>query len=146
MTTVVIDANLALALAIPLPYSDRARILFEEWKEKGQDLVAPSLWGYEVISGLRKSVVLGVLTSEQADDAVQHLWALDTQQLSATLEQHRRAIEWAERLEHTVAYDAHYLVVAEDLGAPFWTADGKLAKKARSIGADWVHWIHDLDD
>jgi hypothetical protein len=40
---------------------------------------------------------------------------------------------------------SHYLRVAEDMGAPFWTAGGKLAKKAKSIRADWVHLIHDLD-
>ena len=145
MTTIVIDANLALALAIPLPYSGRVRALFDEWKEAGEDLAAPTLWGCEVISGLRKAVVLGVLTSDEADEAVQHLWSLDTQLVSATLEQQRRALKWAERLDHTVAYDAQYLVVAEDLRAPFWTADRKLAKKAKSIGVDWVYWIQESE-
>lgn len=141
MTPIVIDANLALALAVPLPYSDRVEQLFDGWREEGVQFAVPALWGYEVVSGLRKAVVADVLTKEEADSSVQHLWAFDLEEIPATIERHHRALEWAERISQKVAYDAQYLVVAEEVDAQFWTADQSLVKSATAAGADWVHWI-----
>ncbi len=43
----------------------------------------------------------------------------------------------------TVAYDAQYLALAEQTGAEFWTADKRLADRARRRNARWVKWIQD---
>lgn len=143
MTTIVLDANVGLALVVPLSYSDRVQDLVEEWCEQEVAFVVPALWGYEVDSGLRKAVVSGVLTEAEAHAALQSLWALDIQEIPATLDRHTRALAWAKLLNQTVAYDAQYTVVAEELQAPLWTADRRLADAARSVGAEWVHWIGD---
>ncbi len=103
----------------------------------------PALWGYEVVSGLRKAITSGVLTEKEAYGAVEDLWALDLQEIPATPGRHRQALAWAERLGQAVAYDAQYLVVAEELDAPFWTADKPLSTGARATGANWVRWIGD---
>jgi predicted nucleic acid-binding protein len=143
VTTIVLDANVGLALVVPLSYSDRVQDLVEEWCEQEVAFVVPALWGYEVDSGLRKAVVSGVLTEAEAHAALQSLWALDIQEIPATLDRHTRALAWAKLLNQTVAYDAQYTVVAEELQAPLWTADRRLADAARSVGAEWVHWIGD---
>jgi predicted nucleic acid-binding protein len=141
MTTIVIDANVALALVVPLPYSDRVMQLVEEWQGQAIRFAVPALWGYEVVSGLRKAVTADVLTEEEAERAIQELWALDIEEVPATVERHRQALTWSERLGQTVAYDAQYMVVAEEIKVPFWTADQPLSKAARAADADWVHWI-----
>ncbi len=51
------------------------------------------------------------------------------------------ALTWAERLGQTKAYDAFYLALAEGLSAEFWTADKRLARRARHAGADFVRLL-----
>ena len=143
MTAIAIDANLALALVVPLPYSNTVQQLVEKWHQQAVRFAVPALWGYEVVSGLRKAITAGVLTDEEAYAAVENLWSLDLQEIPATLERHRQALAWAERLGQTVAFDAQYLVVSEELDAPFWTADKLLSTGARATGANWVRWIGD---
>ena len=53
--TVVVDANVTLALALPLPYSSQSARQIDEWRAQRATLVAPVLWGYEVTSGLRRA-------------------------------------------------------------------------------------------
>ena len=144
MTTIVVDANIGLALVVPLAYSVRVQDLVRRWQEDAARLAVPAVWDFGVDSGLRKAVVSGVLTEAEADAAVQNLWALDIQEIPATTDSHRQSLDWAKRLNQTVAYDAQYLVVAEQLNAPLWTADRRLAQAARSMGADWVHWVSEV--
>ena len=144
MTAIVIDANLALALVVPLPYSNTVQQLVEKWHQQAPCVsLCQHCGGYEVVSGLRKAITAGVLTDEEAYAAVENLWSLDLQEIPATLERHRQALAWAERLGQTVAFDAQYLVVSEELDAPFWTADKLLSTGARATGANWVRWIGD---
>ena len=141
MTAVVIGANIALALVIPLPYSSEVDRRMRQWHDEDLRFAVPALWGYEVVSGLRKAVVKGILTTEAAERAIQFLWALGLDQIPATPESHVKALAWAERLGQTVAYDAQYILVAETLGATLWTADRKLWQAAQDAGAAWVRWI-----
>ncbi len=137
----VVDANIALALVIPVPYSDQASGRFASWAESLTPLAAPSLFGYEVTSGLRKAVSLGVLMQERAMSALEAVFSLGIRELTSTPELHRAALTWADRLGQTVAYDASYIAAAESVAAPFWTADRGLYNAARAAGADWVHRI-----
>jgi predicted nucleic acid-binding protein len=139
--TVVIDANVALALAIPLPYSDQAKEHIAHWQQDGTQLVAPALWGYEIVSGLCKASKTGLLAQQHAASAIDNLWALGVEEIPASKEIHQQALVWADRLGQTVAYDAQYIVVAQQLNAPLWTADERLVRNARSIGIDWIHWV-----
>lgn len=141
MTTVVIDANLALALVVPLRYSSRVEHLFEDWQTEDIQFAAPALWGYEVVSALRKVVAAEVMSDEEAGLAVRDLWGLGVREIEGTIERHRRALSWSSLLGQRVANDAQYLVVAEELSAPLWTADRSLHDRARQAGAEWVHWI-----
>lgn len=136
---VVLDANLLVALAVPMDYSDRAAKEMRIWLEEEVDLFAPVLWGYEATSALRKFVAAGKLQRDDAAAAIHWLLAVGVQEVLPTVELHRRSLLWAERLNDFVAYDSAYLALAEQLDASFWTADFKLAKRVRLLGFDRVY-------
>jgi len=141
MAQVVIDANVAVALAINLPYSELAERRITSWREQEIEIVVPGLWRYEVVSALRKAIVAGWLSPSDGIAALEDLFRLGVREVEASLETHRLALSWAARLKQTVAYDAQYLALAEQIGAEFWTADRALVNNARQTGAAWVRWI-----
>ena len=138
---VVLDANLVAALLIPLPYSEQASHRLQLWKQRRAELHAPLLLEYEVISVLRKAVVLDWLTGDEADLALHQMQALNILNTPPSTELHQQALSWAEKLNHSKTYDAHYLALADYLHAEFWTADGRLANRAQQIGLNWVYHI-----
>jgi predicted nucleic acid-binding protein len=136
---IVVDANFLVSLAIPTPVSSRAALATESWLAAQADLFAPALWSYEAVSAIRKYVASGKLSQEEAFQAVTHLLAVGVQDIPASEELHHMALAWAERLGNFVAYDSAYLALAEHLDAPLWTVDGKLARKVKALGIEWVH-------
>ena len=136
----VVDANLAVALVLLTPYSAQAQALWERWSVEATDVFAPDLWAYEVTSALRKAVSITGMSSPDAELHLETVMRLGVQLVPPTLELDRMALRWAARLGQTVAYDAHYLALAETLGCDFWTADRRLADAA-GTGIPWVHWI-----
>ena len=78
------------------------------------------------------------MSLSEAEARLETLARLGVQLVPPTPELDRLALRWAGRLGQTVAYDAHYLALAETLGCDFWTADRRLAEAA---GVSWVHWI-----
>ncbi len=141
MARVVIDANVAVALAVNLPYSELVQRRITSWREREIEIVVPGLWQYEVVSALRKAIVAGWLAPSDGIAALEDLFRLGVREVEASLETHRLALSWAARLKQTVAYDAQYLALAEQIGAEFWTADRPLVNNARQTGAAWVRWI-----
>jgi predicted nucleic acid-binding protein len=138
---VVIDANIGLALALPLPYSPKTVLQMNHWQNEGTELFVPTLWIYEVITAMRKSVTAKVISSEKAEEALEWIFALDIQPISPTKELYRNIFHWATRLNQSQAYDAVYLALAEQLGIDFWTADQRLANRTKQLKLTWVHNI-----
>lgn len=138
---VVVDANLVAALVLPLPYSAQAMQKIMAWKRAGIELFAPQLLEYEVDAILRKAVVVGLMSTSQAIDAVYHVQDLNIHSLPATSELRVSALQWAQRLGHSKTYDAHCLALAEQLQAELWTADRRLVNGARQTDVTWVRWI-----
>jgi predicted nucleic acid-binding protein len=135
----VLDANVAIALVIALPYSPQARAVVEELS--ASEIYVPALWEYEVVSALRKAVALGTLAVGEVEQALDDLFALPNAQVGPDRGLHRDALKFAERLGQVAAYDAQYLALAARLGAEFWTADRRLAERVRASGLSWVHDI-----
>lgn len=139
--TVVVDANFSLALVLPLPYSPAVIRRMHAWQQEQPRLLAPGLWEYEVVAGLRRAWYLRLLSLEQAQTSLDELLAMELEVAPASPGLHRRALEWAERLGQSRACDAQYLALAERESAELWTGDQRLANGVRALGADWVHWV-----
>ena len=113
---IVVDASAALA---GLLNAGPARRLLAE-----QQLHAPHLIDVEIASALRRRVAAGALDAGQA-------WAtLSTWQrlglTRAPMSPHLRRV-WELR-QNVTAYDATYVALAEALGCPLVTADGRLGR------------------
>ncbi len=139
--SVVVDANLVVALAVATPYSQRARELFAGWREAGTSLHAPLLLEYEVTSAVRQAVAAGLLPADQVVTVLDALWDLSIERHPPDPSDHLAAVRWAERLGQRAAYDAQYLALAERLGAEFYTADRRLATGSASLGICWVRGV-----
>lgn len=140
---IVLDANLIASLVLPLPYSQTSTTQFLAWKRRRVILAAPALWSYEVTTVLRKALLAGYLIPEQLDFALEQIWRINIQDVTATLELQRQSLAWAKRLNQSKTYDSAYLAVAEVLSAHFWTADRRLAHSAQKAGVSWVHSIYE---
>ena len=139
-----VDSNLIAALVLPLPHSDQATQQIVAWKRAGEELLAPVLLEYEIAAILRKAVVAQWMTTDLAVEAMSKVLALNIRCLAPTAALHERALRWAERLEHSKAYDAQFLALAEQEGIELWTADRRLAHDAQQLGAHWVRWIGEV--
>lgn len=139
----VVDAHIALALVLPLPYSAAAQILWERWRDQGTTVLAPDLWAYELTSALRKAMVALQRPLADAETRLQTLLALEVQQVPPTSELHLRALLWAERAGQTVTYDGPYLALAELTHSDFWTADQQLAHGLKAQ-YPWIHTLAEL--
>lgn len=140
MKTAVIDANIGLSYALPLPYSKRALALLQQWRFENVNIAVPLLWNYEILSGLRKAIAHRLISQENAMDALQGIKDLAFLEVPHSGGS-EKILEWADRINQMVAYDAVYLALSEQLGAEFWTADRRLANAAKQAGADWVHYL-----
>ncbi len=135
---VVVDANLLVVLAL-----DRSRAAVVEerlraWRDADETLHAPSLLRYEIASALTRAVGAGQLAPSDLAEAWRAATAapLTLHQLDAG----REVVDVALRLGRQSAYDAAYIVLAQELAAGLWMLDGRLARNARALGFP-VHLI-----
>ncbi len=141
LTNIVVDANFSLAQVLPLPYSQDVLRHMNVWRTELPRLLVPSLWEYEVVTGLRRAYVQGLLTREEMKFTLDELLAMALEVAPGSSERHHRALVWAERLGQARAYDAQYLALAELFEAEFWTGDRRLANAAHQLGLTWVRWV-----
>jgi predicted nucleic acid-binding protein len=139
--TLVVDANIVAALALPVPYSPQAAARMTAWSEAQETLIAPTLFEYEIVSVIRRWVSSGGIEPALVSELLQEL--LDTRiiTLAPTPDLHRQALAFAERIGQSKAYDGQYLALAARENAAFWTADRRLAAAAQQAGLTWVHWV-----
>lgn len=125
---VVLDANVAVSLVLD---PTRAAVIAEHWRgwqEAGASLHAPSLFRYEVASALTRSIVAGELGRSDAELAWHEIVGMPV--VLHELREGPAAIDVARRLKRHSAYDAAYIVLAQQLAAEVWTLDGPLARNA----------------
>jgi predicted nucleic acid-binding protein len=140
---VVVDANLCAAAVLEIKGMESAPLLFHNWIGEKRKLFAPDWWRSEVITIFRKHVFHKLITPEEAHQAIDDLDILDVTVLSLDKPLYHTALDWAEKIGQSKAYDSVYLALAESLNAEFWTADQRLVNSARAIKISWVKWIGD---
>lgn len=138
----VIDANVALKLLFPDPMQSQCRALFTFLNSRQFDIVAPTLWAYETVSGVCKAIHFGLLTRDEGQQILSKLADLNVRLILPSREQQTRAFEWTLHLNRAAAYDSFYLALAESLGCELWTADSRLCQVA---SVPWVRYIDHLD-
>jgi predicted nucleic acid-binding protein len=138
---IVVDANIAVSQMIALPFSDHAARRLSEWHQGNTPLIAPALWWYEVVSAMRRAIYLGVIPAMDAWERLQVLTSLGIEVVQPSMDLSWRALEWAQRLGQSRAYDAQYVALAEQVHASFWSADRKLVHGLKAQGVTWAHWI-----
>lgn len=137
----VVDANATLGLFLRLPYSERSERWMQERRAEEAILVVPTFWEYKCLTGFRRAVSLGLISSQVAEGMVKQLDALGFHTIAPTLELHFAALHWVERIGQSKAYDAQYLALAESLSAEFWTADARLVHVLEKLDVSWIHAI-----
>ncbi len=105
----------------------------------GHELIAPTLFSYEVANVLHQQRRAGVISAERAADGLRRVLRLPIE-LHGDAELHSRALELADEHRLSAAYDAHYVALAERFRVPLWTCDQRLAKEM-SGGPPEVHLV-----
>ena len=141
---IVVDANLCIALIVPVAYSDAAAKQWLLWEMNRDQMYAPLLWEYEVVSALRKAIAVGLISKKESENALQRLLVLGVERSLPDSDLHRSALQWADGVNQPVAYDSQYLALAEALQADFWTADKRLIDSLKSRKLAWLHWIGEV--
>ena len=122
----VVDASAAFEYLLNTPIGRTVARLIDK-----AELFAPELMDAEVLSALRRSVLLGILHEEQAYRVIRDLaeWRFTRVSHSSIF------LDAWKHHQNVSAYDALYVATADDLDLPLITADAKLARSA-NLGID----------
>jgi predicted nucleic acid-binding protein len=117
---IVLDASAVIDWLLQTPAGKRME---KRIFSRNQSLHAPHLLDLEVAQVMRRLVRESVVSPQRADEAIQDL--LD---LNVTRYPHFTLLPRIWQLRHNLsAYDAAYIALAEELGAPLITRDARLA-------------------
>lgn len=139
ISTVVVDASLALKWILEEPFSEEARELLLRWKEDDVKTIAPGLLPYEVTNVLYERVKRGEINLEEAHEGLAAIMdagpvLLDYKPL------HAEALRLARILGRSTSYDTHYLALAEKEDCVLWTADESFYNATKDAHSR-VRWV-----
>ena len=139
----VVDASVAVKwYLLDEDYADQAGALLSQFRQGAIKLAAPTHIRYEVASAITVATRGRAprLTLEQGRRAIEEFLALDLETTGDA-----KIVRLAYDLVHEydcAFYDALYLALAQEMGVPFITADGRLYRRVRAIPT--VLWIGDF--
>jgi len=136
---VCLDASFVVRFLVDEKSAPWTDALWDAWRRARRPLAAPTLLYYEVSNALHRYVMAGDLTPEEAAALLDAALRLDIT-LYGDADLHRGALRLAQRLGLPTVYDAHYLALAERLGAELWTADRRLVNAVRPY-LPWVRLL-----
>lgn len=139
---VVVDASIVVKWLVTEDDSEFAARLLTMWSAGGTPLFAPQLMVYELSNVLFKKQRRGDITVAASQEILRRFVAS-----FETIEDHPEAQVLALMLAQTHGrpntYDAHYLGLAQHIGAEFWTADRVLVN-AVGRALPWVHHLSEV--
>ena len=142
MTSVVIDANIAIYAVLPVPQHQAAYHLIASLIENQADIVVPHLWLAEVATGIRKTAAHTHIPDET--DVLEAALALPIKLYTENISICRNAYQIAVQLGQRAVYDSVYLALARELRAEFWTADRRLYNRCQDIAFEFVHLLESI--
>ena len=122
---IVVDCTVVVDALTGVDGTDDLRTLLS-----GEQLAAPSLLDYEVVSVLRSLTARGALTAPRAFDVLTDFDDLRIRRWPSSDGMRRRSLQLRDNVS---AYDATYLALAEALECRLVTRDLRLA---RTVGHD----------
>ncbi|MGQ0772906.1 MAG: type II toxin-antitoxin system VapC family toxin [Pseudonocardiales bacterium] len=105
----------------------------------GYELIAPTLFPYEVANALHQQQRAEMISAERAADGLRRALRLPIE-LHGDARLHSRAMELAHEHHLPATYDAHYVALAERFRVQLWTCDGRLAEALRGATPE-VHLV-----
>ena len=131
------DANFIVRLLSDPPDVISYGNLWRQWKGAGNQIIAPTIYCYEVTNVFHRMSLAGQISPEVAEQLLKEALNLGiTLYGDKTL--HFSALALARNLNLSAAYDAHYLALSEKFDAEFYTSDKRLFNSVK----DTISWIH----
>ncbi len=122
---IVVDCAAVVDALTAVDGSDDVRALLGS-----EELCAPTLLDFEIVSALRGLTLGGHLAPTRAEDALTDFADLQIQRWPSWDALRRRAFQLRDNLS---AYDAAYVVLAEALDCPLLTRDVRLARSSGNL-------------
>lgn len=137
---VVVDASVSLKWALDDEDAIDQAVALRDAAMAGQfEMVAPSLWLYEMINGLVTAVRRARLEPQAGIEALNDLMFVGVRLADPEAEDiYRQSIQYG-----IAAYDAAYLALADALDASLWTGDRRFYQSVQG-SASRAHWIGDF--
>lgn len=127
---IIVDSSVAIKWYLPDEYEDKALKIKSDFTSGNILIAIPLLFFYEISNILRTTSRSLRIAGEDAVRAYQDVLLLNFMAYSSK-ELFKSALEKSLEWQIT-AYDAAYVILAENLQIPLFTADEKLVKKAKS--------------
>lgn len=131
-----VDASVVVAWLVPSYRSESVIDLWLAYSQGDDQFVGPPHLHTEIVSAIRRLAFRGLLSEEEAVDSIDDLVRLGLATHTPP-GLYRRAYELAARYQHSKAYDACYLALADLLGCEFYTLDQRLH---RAVAEDFP-WV-----
>ena len=141
MTRICIDASLVLLWLIPQKHSQQAEDIWESWRGKKVELIAPPLILAEVTSILRKRVFHGQISPEIGEELFKIFCDLNFRVVYSD-DLHVEAWDLAKIFNLPKVYDMHYVALAKMEECELWTGDNRLVNATKGK-FKWVKYIGD---
>lgn len=128
--TIIIDASIIAKWLLPDEYDFRADIIKKAFTDREIAIAVPTLIFYEINNLLKSAALSKRISVKDSADFYEYFLNLNLT-IHWSRELLKNALQKALNINIS-SYDASYVVLAESLQIPFFTADEKLVKKANS--------------